>query len=226
MNESAPLSIIALFENADIVVKFVLLLLLAGSVWSWAVIVDKVVRLRAARLSAQGWERRTTEARNANDLVDERYGADASHPAGAVLAAGVEESVAFADDAAETVTERRDRIDRAMRLALGTQLRKLELRLPFLATLGSAAPFIGLFGTVWGIMRSFNAIAAANNTSLAVVAPGIADALFATAMGLAAAIPAVIAYNKFIVEIGRLSGTMQSLIGRSSGLLSRAPGGE
>jgi biopolymer transport protein TolQ len=147
VNESAPLSIIALFENADIVVKFVLLLLLAGSVWSWAVIVDKIVRLRAARLSAQGWEKRTTEARSANDLVDERYGGDASHPAGAVLAAGVEESVAFADDAAETVTERRDRIDRAMRLALGAQLRKLELRLPFLATLGSAAPFIGLFGT-------------------------------------------------------------------------------
>src|SRR5665213_432983 len=116
----------------------------------------------------------------------------------------------------------REPIDRAMRLALSAQLRQLEHRLPFLATLGAAAPFIGLFGTVWGIMRSFNAIAAANNTSLAVVAPGIADALFATAMGLAAAIPAVVAYNKFTVEIGRFAGTMQGLIGRSSRLLSRA----
>jgi biopolymer transport protein TolQ len=108
-----------------------------------------------------------------------------------------------------------------MRLALSAQLRQLEFRLPFLATLGAAAPFIGLFGTVWGIMRSFNAIAAANNTSLAVVAPGIADALFATAMGLAAAIPAVVFYNKFTVDIGRFSGIVQALIGRSGNLLSR-----
>jgi biopolymer transport protein TolQ len=222
VNESAPLSVIALFVNADIVVKIVLLLLLAGSVWSWAVIVDKVLRLKAARRSARAWAERTAEARSAEELVGERYGAEANQPAGAVLAAGVEECIAFADDSAESMAERRDRIDRAMRLALGAQLRQLELRLSFLATLGSAAPFIGLFGTVWGIMRSFNAIAAANNTSLAVVAPGIADALFATAMGLAAAIPAVVAYNKFTVEIGRFAGTMQGLIGRSSGLLSRA----
>jgi TolQ protein len=222
VNETAPLSVIALFVNADAVVKFVLLLLLAGSVWSWAVIIDKVLRLRAARHSVRAWATRAAEARTVEELVGERYGAETHHPAGAVLAAGVEECVAFADDAAESMAERRDRIDRAMRLALGAQLRQLELRLPFLATLGSAAPFIGLFGTVWGIMRSFNAIAAANNTSLAVVAPGIADALFATAMGLAAAIPAVVAYNKFTVEIGRFAGMMQGLIGRSSGLLSRA----
>jgi biopolymer transport protein TolQ len=222
VNQPASLSVIVLFENADVVVKCVLLLLFSGSVWSWAVIVDKVLRLRAARRSARGWATRAADARTAEQLVGERYGAEAGHPAGAVLAAGVEECIAFTDDTAETMTERRDRIDRAMRLALGAQLRQLELRLPFLATLGSAAPFIGLFGTVWGIMRSFNAIAAANNTSLAVVAPGIADALFATAMGLAAAIPAVVAYNKFTVEIGRFAGTMQALIGRSSGLLSRA----
>jgi biopolymer transport protein TolQ len=222
VNQSASLSVVALFENADIVVKFVLLLLLAGSIWSWAVIVDKLLRLRAAQRSASALTARAAEARTAEELVGERYGGESDQPAGAVLVAGVEECVAVADDAAETIAERRDRIDRAMRLALGMQLRQLEYRLPFLATLGSAAPFIGLFGTVWGIMRSFNAIAAANNTSLAVVAPGIADALFATAMGLAAAIPAVVAYNKFTVEIGRFAGTMQWLIGRSSGLLSRA----
>ena len=109
-----------------------------------------------------------------------------------------------------------------MRLTLNAELRRLELRLPFLATLGSAAPFIGLFGTVWGIMRSFEGIAAANSTSLAVVAPGIAEALFATAMGLAAAIPAVVAYNKITVDLGRFAGRMQGLIGRSGGLLARA----
>src|ERR1700722_20163606 len=127
MNEAGTsLSVIALFENADIVVKCVLLLLFGGSVWSWAVIVDKVLRLRAARRSAGGWAARTADARTAEELVGARYGADGNHPGGAVLAAGVEECVAFADDTAESMAERRDRIDRAMRLALGAQLRQLE----------------------------------------------------------------------------------------------------
>jgi len=221
VNVPGSLSVITLFDNADIVVKVVLLLLLFGSVWSWAVVVEKWVRLRGARLSAAAWMDRTDGARGAEELIDGRFGADSNQPAGAVIAAGIDECMAAAQDIAETFGERRERIERAMRLALSMQLRQLEYRLPFLATLGSAAPFIGLFGTVWGIMRSFNAIAAANSTSLAVVAPGIADALFATAMGLAAAIPAVIFYNKFTVEIGRFAGVMQGLIGRSGALLSR-----
>jgi biopolymer transport protein ExbB/TolQ len=141
-----------------------------------------------------------------------------------VLSAGFEETAIELSANLETVGERRERIERAMRLALNGEMRRLEARLPFLATLGSAAPFIGLFGTVWGIMRSFAGIAAANNTSIAVVAPGIAEALFATAMGLAAAIPAVVAYNKFTVELGRFAGRMQGLIGRSGALLARAVG--
>jgi biopolymer transport protein TolQ len=225
VNAPASLSVISLFENADIVVKAVLLLLLFGSIWSWAVIVDKTIRLRGARLSARAWTDRATSARAAEELIGGRDGADATQPAGAVIAAGIEECMTNGQDKAESLAERRDRIERAMRMALSTELRQLEFRLPFLATLGAAAPFIGLFGTVWGIMRSFNAIAAANNTSLAVVAPGIADALFATAMGLAAAIPAVVFYNKFTVDIGRFSGIVQALIGRSGGLLSRAAAG-
>jgi len=221
VNAPAPLSVITLFDNADIIVKAVLLLLLLSSVWSWAVIVDKSVRLRGARRSAHAWMDRATGARVAEELIGGGYGGEANQPAGAVIAAGVEECMSVTDDGAESFAERRERIERAMRLTLSTELRQLELRLPFLATLGAAAPFIGLFGTVWGIMRSFNSIAAANSTSLAVVAPGIADALFATAMGLAAAIPAVVFYNKFTVEIGRFAGVMQGLIGRSGGLLSR-----
>jgi biopolymer transport protein TolQ len=221
VNAPAPLSVITLFVSADTVVKVVLVLLLLGSIWSWAVIVDKALRLRGARSSARAWISRAAQAQAAEGLIGERNGTDANQPAGAVIAAGIEECMAAAEEGKETFAERRDRIERAMRLALSAQLRQLELRLPFLATLGSAAPFIGLFGTVWGIMRSFNAIAAANNTSLAVVAPGIADALFATAMGLAAAIPAVVFYNKFTVDIGRFAGVMQGLIGRSVGLLSR-----
>jgi len=220
---AASLSIVKLFINADPVVKGVLLLLLAASVWSWAVIIDKLWRLGAASRSARAHEARTAAARSPQELAATR--GEAQDPAGNVLSAGLAESTAEPRPQPETAGERRERIERAMRLALNAELRRLEARLPFLATLGSAAPFIGLFGTVWGIMRSFEGIAAANNTSLAVVAPGIAEALFATAMGLAAAIPAVVAYNKITVDLGRFAGRMQTLIGRSGGLLARSAAG-
>lgn len=222
MNQVPNLSVVSLFMNADPVVKGVMILLLAASIWSWAVIVDKLINLGRASRLARGYEARAAAARDASELVGEAD--DAAHPAHKVLAAGFDECAQGAPGEAETAAERRDRIERAMRLALSGELRRLELRLPFLATLGSAAPFIGLFGTVWGIMHSFASIAAANNTSLAVVAPGIAEALFATATGLAAAIPAVVAYNKFTVEIGRFAGRMQGLIGRSGALLCRSAG--
>jgi TolR protein len=160
VNAPTSLSVITLFDNADIVVKTVLLLLLAGSVWSWAVIADKLLRLRSARHSATAWMDRATGARIADELIGGRLGVRSDQPAGAVITAGIEECMVD-EGSAETPAERRERIERAMRLALGAQLRLLEHRLPFLATLGSAAPFVGLFGTVWGIMRSFNAIAAA-----------------------------------------------------------------
>ena len=218
MNDpAASLSVVKLFLNADPVVKGVLLLLLAASVWSWAVIIDKLWRLGAASRSALSHEARAAAARSPQELL----ATEAGDPAALVLSAGVAERTAEPRPQPETPGERRERIERAMRLTLNAEMRRLEARLPFLATLGSAAPFIGLFGTVWGIMRSFEGIAAANNTSLAVVAPGIAEALFATAMGLAAAIPAVVAYNKIIVDLGRFAGRMQGLIGRSGGLLAR-----
>ncbi len=219
---TATISIVTLFLHADIVVKADLLLLLGSSVWSWAVIVDKFWRLRAVRRSLRAHEERTAAARSAKELWTTP--AEANDPAGHVLVAGLQENAVELSANFESVSERRERVERAMRLALTTEMRRLEHHLPFLATLGSAAPFIGLFGTVWGIMRSFAGIAAAHNTSLAVVAPGIAEALFATAMGLAAAIPAVVFYNKFTVELGRLAGRVQVMIGRSASLLSRAAG--
>lgn len=121
MNDSAALSIAVFFENGDIVVKGVLLLLLGGSVWSWAVIMDKIIHLRAARRSARIWATRAADARTAKLLVDERISGEANHPAGAVLAVGVEESMAF-DNEPESIAERRECIDRPMRLELGTQL--------------------------------------------------------------------------------------------------------
>jgi biopolymer transport protein TolQ len=227
MQPAPTISIVTLFLNADIVVKGVLLLLLVASVWSWAVILDKLWRLGAVSRSARAHEERAAAARSPAELWTEglwTQSAETHDPAGQVLIAGLEESRTEMSANSETAGERRERVERAMRLALNGELRRLETHLPFLATLGSAAPFIGLFGTVWGIMRSFAGIAAANNTSLAVVAPGIAEALFATAMGLAAAIPAVVAYNKLTVELGRFAGRMQALIGRAGGLLSREAG--
>jgi biopolymer transport protein TolQ len=222
MPPAPTISIVTLFLNADIVVKGVLLLLLVASVWSWAVILDKLWRLGAVSRSARAHEARAAMARSPEELWTNSP--EPRDPAGQVLIAGLEESAIEISGNAETIGERRERVERAMRLVLNGELRRLETHLPFLATLGSAAPFIGLFGTVWGIMRSFEGIAAAHNTRLAVVAPGIAEALFATAMGLAAAIPAVVAYNKFTVELGRLAGRIQALIGRSGGLLSRPSG--
>jgi biopolymer transport protein TolQ len=222
MQPGPTISIVTLFLNADIVVKGVLLLLLFASVWSWAVILDKLWRIGAVSRAAGAHEARAATARSPDELWTPAVAR--GDPAGQVLIAGLEESAVEVAGSAETLGERRERVERAMRVVLNGELRRLETHLPFLATLGSAAPFVGLFGTVWGIMRSFAGIAAANNTSLAVVAPGIAEALFATAMGLAAAIPAVVAYNKFTVELGRLAGRMQALISRSGGLLSRAAG--
>ncbi len=142
----------------------------------------------------------------------------------AVLEAGGREWRAGmpADGQSESRAETRERIERAMRAALSGELRRLHKRLPFLATVGSAAPFIGLFGTVWGIMNSFTAIARSHDTSLAVVAPGIAEALFATAVGLVAANPAVMAYNKFATEFSNYSSRVQAIIGTYGARLARA----
>ena len=220
---AVSLSVVSLFWHADIVVKAVLLLLLGVSIWSWAVIIDKLWRLGAASRAAQAHEARVAAAQSPPELAAPSGRPTGGDPAGAVLAAGWSESAQTQSPTPETPGERRERIERAMRLTLGAELRRLETRLPFLATVGSAAPFVGLFGTVWGIMHSFAGIAAAHNTSLAVVGPGIAEALFATAMGLAAAIPAVVAYNKIAVDLGRFAGRMNGLITRSAGILSRLP---
>jgi biopolymer transport protein ExbB/TolQ len=158
------------------------------------VILDKVFRLRTMRRQAHVFQSVAHSEKPASPTMP--------GPAGHILAAGFG---AWRDqDPTESRAERRERIERAMRTALSVEIRRLQPGLPFLATTGSAAPFVGLFGTVWGIMNSFSAIAESQDTSLSVVAPGIAEALFATAIGLVAAIPAVIAYNKLTTDLGRL----------------------
>ncbi len=208
------LSLDQLILHADPIVQFALLLLLLLSVWSWAIMVDKAIELLRAKRAVKKLEQAITGGATPEDAA----AGETKHPAGAVLRAGVEEWQS-PPATAESMGEQRDRVERAMRNVLAGEMRRMEQRLPFLATVGSSAPFIGLFGTVWGIMNSFTAIAQSHDTSLAVVAPGIAQALIGTAAGLAAAIPAVMAYNKFATELGLYVGRMQTLISITGGML-------
>ncbi|WP_374631987.1 MotA/TolQ/ExbB proton channel family protein [Ferrovibrio sp.] len=197
-------SMLGLFMQADIVVKAVMLLLLLASIACWAIVVDKIFVLRRLKREATAVEAATARPGLPSETGLLPLG---SHMVQRGLAAWRD------SDQEESRKDRRERIERAMRAGVGAYLRKVEPGLPFLATLGSAAPFIGLFGTVWGIMNSFTAIAQSNDTSLAVVAPGIAEALLATALGLVAAIPAVIAYNKFATDLGRIGQRFNACIG-------------
>ena len=189
------LSILGLFEHADIVVKSIMIGLLIASIICWALIFEKAFRM---------W-RLSREVSALEDAADSgKLAAGNGH--GLVSSVTSAAQTEWNEGARNAPSgEVRDRLEQAMRGAMRRELKSIEKGLPFLATLGSAAPFIGLFGTVWGIMNSFTAIAQSKDTSLAVVAPGIAEALFATAVGLAAAIPAVIAYNQFTVALGRSS---------------------
>ena len=188
--QGGDFTITALVMNADPVVKAVIGLLGLVSVASWAIILEKAVRLAVLRRDVRRLE---TTARQGCPGPRSRL----SHVL--LAAAALEEGGAGSGDRSDI----RGRLERAMRQAVRTELQRIETGLPFLATIGSAAPFVGLFGTVWGIMHSFTAIAQSKDTSLAIVAPGIAEALFATALGLAAAIPAVVAYNQIAVALGR-----------------------
>ncbi len=204
------LSILGLFQHADIVVKCIIIGLLLASVVCWALAFEKFIRVWLVNR-----EIRTLE----------KSSASANLPAGRasslVGAVGDAARTEWAENSDASSGEVRDRLEVAMRAAVKRKLKSIEQGLPFLATLGSAAPFIGLFGTVWGIMNSFTAIAQQKDTSLAVVAPGIAEALFATAIGLAAAIPAVIFYNQITVALGRASERVTPAIVNLARTLSR-----
>lgn len=218
------LSIISLFMQADLIVKIVLFLLLAASFWSWAVIFDKIMKLRRLRRDAENFEESFWSGGSLDDLYD-RIGTRPLDPMSAVFAAAMREwrrSAAKGLIASTTMrASLQERIERVMQVTVGREMERLERFMPFLATVGSTSPFVGLFGTVWGIMNSFQSIAAAKNTSLAVVAPGIAESLFATALGLVAAIPAVVAFNKFSTDFGRYAGRLDAFSSEFSAILSR-----
>ncbi len=196
------LSLWGLFLQADIVVKLAMLLLLAASVWVWAIVFEKWSSLRRANREADKFEDRFWSGGSLDELY-EQEGAKPRNPMAAVFGAAMAEWRRTARVAGADITRSgvRDRVERAISVTIQREMERLERWMMFLASVGSTAPFIGLFGTVWGIMHSFSAIAAMHNTNLAVVAPGIAEALFATAIGLVAAIPAVLAYNKISTDL-------------------------
>ena len=203
------LSFVDFFRMADPVVKAVMILLVVASVGVWAVVVEKMARGRKISRAIRAFGETLSSGRP----VDPAQGPLAA----AVLAAAWRELQL--DLAGESLADRRARTERAARRAGIEALKPLESGLPFLATVAATAPFIGLFGTVWGIMNSFSAIAQSHDTSLAVVAPGIAEALFATALGLVAAVPAVVAYNRYAARLRRLQGELAAVIERLGGEL-------
>ena len=218
------LSMVALFLRADIIVKFVMCALMLASVWCWAIIFDKILRIRQLYSRAEQFEESFWSGGSLEELYD-RIGARPLDPMSAVFVAAMRE---WRRSAAKGLADKEQvraslaqRIDRVMHVTLGREMEALERHLGVLASTGSTAPFIGLFGTVWGIMNSFQSIAATKNTSLAVVAPGIAEALFATALGLVAAIPAVIAYNKISNDLDRYSKRLENFSGEFGAILSR-----
>jgi len=218
------LSIWSLFLNADWIVTLIILLLVVASFWTWTIIFEKAIRIPRLRAAAKQFEESFWSGGSLEELFD-RIGNRPPDPMTSVFVAAMKE---WRRSAAKglLVTEQlrtslHERIDRVMDITLGREMEQLERHMTYLASIGSSAPFIGLFGTVWGIMNSFASIAASKNTSLAVVAPGIAEALFATALGLVAAIPAVLAYNKLSGDIGRYGQRLDAFAGEFGAILSR-----
>ncbi len=218
------MSMWGLFVSADPVVKFVMLILVVASFWSWTIMFEKAVRFRRLRTLAEKFEESFWSGGSLEELFD-RVSKRPDHPMAAIFVAAMAEwrrSVGRGTSGRTGLgVSLHQRVSQAMQLTLDREVAILERFMSFLATVGSTATFVGLFGTVWGIMNSFQSIAASKNTSLAVVAPGIAEALFATALGLVAAIPAVVGYNKLSNDLNRYEGRLEAFSAEFSAILSR-----
>ncbi|MNI18349.1 Biopolymer transport protein ExbB [compost metagenome] len=213
-------SLLALFMQAGLLVKLVMIGLLGASVWTWAIVLDKYVSFSKARKQFDQFEQVFWSGQSLEELY-RTLGERQNNGLAAIFVAAMREWKKSFERGARSPIGLQMRIDRAMDVTMSRESEAYESRLGSLATIGSAGPFIGLFGTVVGIMTSFQAIAGSKSTNLAVVAPGIAEALLATAIGLVAAIPAVIAYNKFMAESGKLSSRMEGFADEFSAILSR-----
>lgn len=214
------LSIWALFWQADIVVKVVMIGLIAASVWCWAIIVDKSMLYGRVRREMNRFERTFWSGQSLEELYQE-MSERKTNGLGAVFVAAMKEWKRSHEQNAASFIGIQARLEKVLDVAISRESEKLEKRLNFLATVGSASPFVGLFGTVWGIMNAFTAISQSASTNLAVVAGPIAEALFATALGLLAAIPAVIAYNKLSGDANKMISRLEGFADEFSTILSR-----
>lgn len=220
MEAATDYSMWGLFAHATLVVKIIMILLVAASVWCWAIIVDKAIQYRRARAEAKVFDAAFWSGEPLDGLF-EQIGATPKGPSGRIFAAGMIEWRRSHKADGGLIAGAQSRIDRAMDVAIARESESLQKGLGVLASVGSVTPFVGLFGTVWGIMNSFIGIAEQQNTNLAVVAPGIAEALLATGLGLLAAIPAVIFFNKLSTDANRIVGGYEAFADEFSTILSR-----
>jgi biopolymer transport protein TolQ len=217
-------SMMSLFLRADWVVKSVILMLVVASVWCWAIIFEKVTSLKKLNRQANSFEKNFWSGQSL-DVIYDAIGNQPKDPMGAVFVSAMREWRRATEKghvkSSLASASLGERIERVMHITVSREMERVERYMTFLASTGSTAPFVGLFGTVWGIMNSFQSIAVSKNTSLAVVAPGIAEALFATALGLLAAIPAVLAYNKLSRDLERYTSRLDGFAVEFSAILSR-----
>ena len=220
LHSPGELSMLSLFLQADIVVKLVMIGLMMASIWCWAIIIEKAFSYRRTRARMDQFEKVFWSGHSLDELY-RTLSTRPNHAMAALFVAAMREWKRSHETGALSLLGLQSRIEKVMDVTISRESTRLESRLLFLATVGSAAPFFGLFGTVWGIMNSFTAIAASESTNLAVVAPGIAEALFATALGLLAAIPAVIGYNKFSNDVSKLIARLEGFADEFGAILSR-----
>jgi biopolymer transport protein TolQ len=217
---TSDLSLFALFWQAHWVVKTVMIGLLICSVWVWAIAIDKVLLFARTKRATDRFEQAFWSGQSLEELY-RSVSSKPTHSMAALFVAAMREWKRSFESPNKAFTGLQMRIDKVMDVTIAREIERMERRLLVLATVGSAGPFVGLFGTVWGIMNSFQSIAASKNTSLAVVAPGIAEALFATAIGLVAAIPATIFYNKFSSEVNKQAQRLEGFADEFAAILSR-----
>jgi len=210
---SADFSILNLFIRADIIVKSVIIILIAASIYSWAIIIDKYRLFKKINKSSEEFENKFWKSKSAESFYN-NLPQDIDDPMANVFKDTMQVIVK-----AKSKSNISNRLESMLEVSIEKQMNTIEKSYTFLATVGSTAPFIGLFGTVWGIMNSFQSIAISRNTSLAIVAPGIAEALFATALGLLAAIPAVVAYNKFNSDSKKYSQKLENFSKRFTSII-------
>ena len=217
-------SLLSLFLRADLVVKSVIVILIAASIWSWAIIVSKIVSLKRLKQLESEFDEIFWSGNSFDDLY-ETFNYNRNDPKSKIFCSAMEEWKKSKKSSSQMnssqINSLKERMNRSMLVTFNKESELIEKNLTFLATAGSTAPFVGLFGTVWGIMNSFQSIAIAKNTNLAVVAPGIAEALFATALGLFVAIPAVVAYNKISSDLSKYFISLDSFIDQFSTIFFR-----